>query len=375
MGKSVNPIQATLFPKADAAVLAAGNTVADLTVGQAGVFNADTGLSINAGGAGAVSRFFVAVGLDTSGDGNVDDIAKSSGQEVQKANVTGYESLCYREGVDQIVRVGDIDIVCGKDYIVKVGVRDAKAFSLYGYNPVYKSFVVPAQCCDNCEDCASGDNAEFAFSLRDRVNADPEGLFSAIVVSSNAPTVEITDREHDFTSNSPEVVITVNHDVVKKYCGIPFTYTFPRGTAFDVSFPDWDCAIPSVTEVQALGFELVSGVDAQMNEFVAQGITNSPYRITESGVQNVPAYLSNASGRYNVINLTYDVEAWGADRLYHNSANTNIYLACEDNTAGIGIATILDALLPTFAAQAAAITACDGCDEEAPSGPSGGSGE
>ena len=382
MGRNANPIPATLFPDSEQSVLAAGNTVDDLGVGQIGVFNADTGESIGAATSPMPRRFFIAEGLDTNGDGTVDDIAQSAGQGINVKDVVGYESLCYRSGLSQIVQISDIAVKCERDYLVQINIRDAEAFDTYGYNPVRKVFAVNTECCDDCgeDNCKEGNCATFAINLKDAINADPDGIFTAELfdpADSALGDEAITDAEAIALTEAqeptcPVVRITANYIPLKEYCGIPFTHTFPRGTAFDVSYPEWDCELPTATTLQELGFEEVAGKDARYEEFWAQGIEVSPYRLTESGVNNTAPYRSASNGRYNVINLSYDLEGHSGGRYYTNAAQTIIYFACGFNVGESSFANVLDNLLPGFEAQAATLNVCDGCTEDGASGPTGG---
>ena len=389
MSRNANPVPAVLFPDAEQGVLAAGNGVEDLALGQVGVFDADTNESVDASADPMPRRFYIAVGIDADGDGVVDDIARSGGQAIQRGNVISYESHCYNGCVPQVIHLDDIEVKCERDYIIKLGLIDAEAFINYGYRPVNKSFVVRTDCCNPCDEdeCNEADCRAFAVSLKEAINADPEALFTVELFNPASAGLEdtaLTDEEAlalvDGEGNTvcPVVRITSNCGSIKDFCGIPFNQTFPRGTAFEVSFADWDCAIPSTETIQDLAYEEYAGYDAKTQEFWAQGVEVGPYRITESGVQSAGPYKADVNTNYNVINLNYDVEGHGGFEYYKNAVDTTIFFECGVNTASNGLALVLDAILAApsmpLKPQAALLNACD-CGEEGENGENGESGE
>jgi hypothetical protein len=108
MAKNNDVFSIIPVPEAAADVVGAGLEVKDLTAGQLGVFDYDTGLSFVAGGAGAVKNFFVALALDTTGDGSVDEIVTSAGTHIQKKNVADTNLKCYAPGVEQVIKVHEL---------------------------------------------------------------------------------------------------------------------------------------------------------------------------------------------------------------------------------------------------------------------------
>ena len=123
MAKNNDVFSIIPVPEAAADVVGAGQEVADLTAGQLGVFDYDTGLSIDAAGAAAVKNFFVALALDTTGDGLVDEIVKSAGTHIQKKNVADTNLKCYAPGVEQVVDVVNFTADCDKQYGLKIEIN------------------------------------------------------------------------------------------------------------------------------------------------------------------------------------------------------------------------------------------------------------
>ena len=66
---TTNPVFQVLVPSGNAALLAAGSTPSSLAVGQLGIFNLHTGLSIDGTALADARDIFMAVGLNLSGAG------------------------------------------------------------------------------------------------------------------------------------------------------------------------------------------------------------------------------------------------------------------------------------------------------------------
>ena len=83
--------------------MAAGNTLDSLLLGQIGIFDARTNLSID--GAANVKDFYIAVAVDMDGDGVKDSIVKSAGQYIQGRNMTALTQKPYVAGQSMVFTV------------------------------------------------------------------------------------------------------------------------------------------------------------------------------------------------------------------------------------------------------------------------------
>lgn len=179
MAKNNDVFSIIPVPEAAANVVGAGIEVADLTAGQLGVFDYDTGLSISAAGATTVKNFFVALALDTTGDGVTDEIVKSAGTHVQKKNVTATNLKCYSAGVEQVIDVVNFTADCDKQYGLKIEINNDEKYMNYGFNQLTKTFIVKTSCCEGCESCGTGNCAELAKFLIADINNDEDGVIVA----------------------------------------------------------------------------------------------------------------------------------------------------------------------------------------------------
>lgn len=170
-------------------IASAGSEVNSLTAGQLGVFDYDTGLSIDAAAAATTKNFFVALALDTTGDGSVDEIITSAGTHIQKKNVTATNLQCYTPGVEQVIDVVNFTADCDKQYGLKIEINNDEKYMNYGFNQLTKTFIVKTSCCEGCESCGTGNCAELAKFLIADINNDEDGV---VVASAFANMVTAT---------------------------------------------------------------------------------------------------------------------------------------------------------------------------------------
>jgi hypothetical protein len=175
---SIIPIQA------DSAILTAGQQKSALAVNQVGVFDYETGLSINVAGAASVKKFFVAMAVDTDGDGVKDDYIETAGTHIQKKNVSSYLLKCLAEEQPQIIDVQNFTASCDTQYALKIEFNNDEKYMNYGFNQLTKTFVVKTGCCDGCETCPSGDCADLVAKMVAEINNDDDNLVLASAVAN-----------------------------------------------------------------------------------------------------------------------------------------------------------------------------------------------
>lgn len=246
---TTNPVFQVLVTSGNQAPLAAGNPISSLAVGQAGVFNYHTGLSVGTASAVADCQdIFVAVGLNTTGAGGgatLEDINKSAGQLIQAPNVKNYGNRCYTAPLPMIVDIGGWASKCESEYGIKLEFRNSHIYALYGFNQFTKSFFVKTGCCpDSCSPCDSGDCNDIARGLADQINAEPDHMVSASYVV-NAITATINGAP----TADANTVVTIG------------------STTYTVAVLDADTTAQAAQKI----------VDAINNT------TDSPYRATLSG--------------------------------------------------------------------------------------------
>lgn len=192
-----NPVYQVLVTSGNQALLAAGSRPDALAVGQLGVFNFHTGLSIDGSVPADAKDIFLAVGIDPNGVGSLQDINTSAGQVIQ---VQRTRALTFKGTVGplpKIVDIGGFTAKCEADYAIKVEFRNGQIYAENGYNQFTKTFTYHTGCCsDQCEPCGTGDCNELATGLVTNINLDPDLLvsasyFAALTVGTvNDPTTD-----------------------------------------------------------------------------------------------------------------------------------------------------------------------------------------
>jgi len=164
-------------------------TVDDLAAGDIGVFDYNTGKALNATTAKNVNEFFVALAVDTTGDGVKDEILTSAGTKIKAKDIQSYELKCYTAATEQVVDVHSFTADCDTEYGLKIEINTDEKYMNYGFNQAAKTFIVKTGCCEGCESCGTGNCAELTKLLIDAINADEDGL---MVASAFANVGDIT---------------------------------------------------------------------------------------------------------------------------------------------------------------------------------------
>lgn len=159
----------------------------NITDGQLGLFNYETKAAVETTWTG-VKKVFFAVGVDSDGDGTVDTLVSSLPITVGKNLVEGYEKQSYTCPKPQVKFLRWDDTNCETEYCLKINLSGVPISEALGWNVLPKSFHHETDCCDD------GDNCEtLAADLVSLINNDPDGLFTAAVVSTGDFTVANDD--------------------------------------------------------------------------------------------------------------------------------------------------------------------------------------
>lgn len=182
-----NPPSQVLPTTGNAAPIAKGNGLGSLAVGQIGVFNVHSGLSVDATSqAQDLREVFLAVGVDPAAVGSTQDIIKSSGQVIQARHVTAATLKGYVADLPKIVDVYGFQARCDSDYAIRAELRNSDVYGLHGFNQFAKTFDYHTGCCaDPCNDCGTGDAIELAVGIAANINADPDKLITATFFSNS----------------------------------------------------------------------------------------------------------------------------------------------------------------------------------------------
>jgi hypothetical protein len=388
-----NPVfQVLVAPDGDNSVLGAGLTFNDLIlggVGTVGVFSYDTNISVDDTTVVNQREIYIAMAVDSDGDGIADNVVTSAGTHIQRKGVTAYTLKCYTPEQPHIVDITSFSgIKCEDDYAFKVEFRgNSQAYQMFGFNQFAKTFAVRTGCCGPGCDCPSGDCNELALLLFNAVNADTDGIIKAEIIdyTTDGPGVDaivIADLSNYIDGTAAAdvadwVADPANADLclgirlisipskVYTYCQIPARYY--KNVQFKMivsTLQGLDCNATTTT-FQQPSFGEGQGKDIGWLEYEAGGYNGKPgpYRVGELAGIPIGNFerMSTNSGRYNQLNLMYRNESVGGWDEYKNYINTIVAAPCTaTNKLLRSIITILDAwLVDNFDALVDDIGQCD----------------
>lgn len=211
---TTNPVPQVLVTKGNQDILDAGLGVGSLLPGQMGVFNYHTNLSLSeASIVGDTRDIYLAVGLDKTGSGVLEDINKSAGQLIQVRNAKAYTIKAYVAAIEKVVQITGFKAKCETDYGVKIEFRSQRSYRLNGYNQFAKTYVYHTGCCDDgCTSCGDGDCNELSKGLVDTINTDDDKLVTAALFV-NTITGTITGAGPTSDANTTVTVGTTQYIV------------------------------------------------------------------------------------------------------------------------------------------------------------------
>lgn len=257
-----NPVFQVLVA-ANSTILAAGNGVTDLAVGQLGIFNAETNQSV-ATNAALPNKFYFAVGLPNAA-GTLGDIRKSAGELITKSLVKRVRSSAYTAGQQQVI---DIDLtnfqpVYNEDYVIRLEFQSGQTMNLNGFTNPIKSFVF------NTGTVSTGNYtlADFIDNFAAEINLDVEGLVVATNVSDTTLRLTIGSEDKEYFING----VNRRYDALRE-----FNVNWGLSQGFETG------GVYTVTSTGPV-YESGSGYDIKQLEYVAGGWIGNPgvYRTSE----------------------------------------------------------------------------------------------
>lgn len=367
-----NSTRKILVASGNAALLAAGGVVDDLAVGQLGVFDANTGLSVDET-SDSVREFFLAVGLDRDGDATQDDINVSAGQYIQRNGVVTYNFREHTAARPMILKVANYLAECGQTYGIRLEFRNQQIYRTQGFNQFTKIFTTKTEDCDGCEDCPKGDANEITLALVNEINLDKDQLVTAKAVARQAVTTAVHGTSADIAAGADisdvdiqalitfnetavdadkvftDMVLTSNNLQVRNYCDVNLLYFHPRGVFIIPSLVDGFKSRAIVTEEQELAFEEGSGYDIAQKEFHAAGdAQNKPYVVSDvTGVPINYDQFADRNEKYDQFCLEYDFTSQMEGTPYVNQLSTIIAIPNNSTVTRDSFAAVLDAQLGT----------------------------
>jgi len=366
-----NDVFKVLVTKGDSAVLGAGATIDTLAPGQIGVFDEETKLSID--GTTVVRHFFIAVGVDRDGDTVVDDINKSSGQLIQRANMRFYSFRPHTAAQPMIAELVNYVADCDTDYAFKLEFRNQEIYRIQGFNQFSKTYTFRTSCCEDCADCPSGDANEITTLLVNEINNDASGLAFAEAIARQAITIATHGTSANYAIGDvvslADVAILIAYNAgeadpllhvftdtrittvpvaINKYCDINVSYFKPRQTIIIPSLVEGFGCNGTVSITQEAAMEEGNGYDIKQKEYHSSGWGKSgPYKASTatglaiSGLE----YFADETVKYDQFALTYDQFSIAGWLEHLNNLATIIAVPETDTTTADSLVAVLDGLL------------------------------
>lgn len=372
---SVNPVYQVLVTSGNLAPLAAGNPITALAVGQVGVFNSHTGLSLGTASTPAESQdFFIAVGTNISGGATLLDVNGSAGQTIQKVGAKAYTHRNYSAQLPMIYDVTNYKINAELEYEIKIEFRNQTIYAQYGYNQFTKSWIQVGGCpvgTGTCADCStSGDCNAFTTGMIEQINQDPDKLVIADYLDyTTTPGTPVIVAAADVAAWVADpanaglclgIRLTTVPDQIDSYCNINLKYYNPRGTVILVSLQEGFVCNGLGTLVQEVKYSEGMGYDLRNLEFEAGGWNGKPgpYRVSEliGTARNGFQYFAQIGTNYSQTDISYEMKSISNGEPYWASLSTIVAIPCADTTTRNGFIAILDAIFagifPTNAGNA-----------------------
>lgn len=369
MGAKTNHPFKVVATKGNKAVIGTGKTPEDLAVGQLGVFDAYTNLSVDA--TAIPKHFYFLLAVDRDGDGVVDDYVKSAGQLIEKNLVNSVAYSNYRAHQPAIMEISDFIAKCETEYSLTIKPWNAETLTRLGYLPYIKTYHVTTDCCAECGVCGQNYCASLAKSIVDAINNDEDDLFYAEGVQTintagagGTPVYEdkvITDWDAYFASvaavnmdddttndTCPKIRITSKPNAVRSFCALPSSPAKAVGTRLEIHLNmGFECT-GKVTEVQKMIIEEGGGLQLKHREYHSLGTTEgSPYR--QSAIHGLPInehqYIIDETAKYNQIAISYErlvYSGWGE---YLDPMTTIFAVPKDDSTTYNSLKSYIDKLV------------------------------
>lgn len=378
-----NDVFKVLVTTGDQDLYAKNQALSGLALGQIGIFDAKTNLSIDETSTKPQSLYF-AVGVDKNLDGVKDDIEFSAGQNIQVANTKNLNYRPHTPAKDQVVNiVGYGDANCDADYTVKFGFENQEIFRRQGFVQFTKTFSVRTACCVGTE--VNQDGNKLSLLLRDAINADESKIFSSTIIARQAITIGthataanystgdvVTDADvaalivFNNANAGSEVYtnlkITLSSVGLQASSNVNLKYYHPRQTNVITSLLEsMTCIGGSVVVVTDVAYGEGKGYDVKQKEYHSQLNAAGPYILSEgTGTAKENIFYANATENYDQFEIASDFKTksgWGD---YVNGIRTIIAIPATSTTTRNAFAAALDVVFgglgfdPAVATTAAA---------------------
>lgn len=380
MNSQTNNLFQVLVSSGNQAILAAGNTLDNLLLGQIGIFDARTNLSID--GTANVKDFYIAVAVDMDGDGVKDSIVKSAGQYIQGRNMTALTQKPYVAGQSMVFTVTGYEGIPDEDFGLKLEFRNSQISRTQGTVQFSKTFTTRTTYIHQ-DAVPTGDANQITIDLVNQINNDNSGLATAVPIARDAITMAdhgttanytagdvmtLADAETVFNFNKTadaadrvftDIQITTVASLKNIYGDINLKYHLLRQTFVVPSLLDGFEVNGTITVTQDLVYTEGDGYDIQAKEYEAGGWNGNVgvYRtLSTSDVAKNMVYFASKTATYSQIALVYDFESVASTASYIANLYTLIAIPTTDATTKASFITALDLIAAQYGLETVAGT-------------------
>ena len=364
---------------------AAGDRISDLTTGKWGVFDYDTGLTVDISAATASVKFVVPRNFFIAymGDGTLGVSGKiytSAATHVQRDRIQYYTTNTDAAALGQTILLNEIDVESGAtatnyDYGVKLDFRgNTEVYTRFGANQASKTFMANTKCVGTGT-ASSYDGAEVVAQIAQGIANDDDQFLNVTVTgtgvagpviaadafinyvasgiagtagkwyegATNVLTTEITEAQaltgiRKGTADVTLTIVTQTFSSLYTFCNVNPKYFKQRQIAAVPSVVGGDCAWGTIAQTVAMIYERGRGYDIQELEYLDNGFGGNsagPYR--QSNLNGLPftaaSFIADKDKYYTVCALSYmnmSVAGW----MEHLNSMSTYFVLDGDATAG-----------------------------------------
>ena len=340
-----NKVMQVLVTKGNQAPVAKDKAISDLAAGQIGVFNADTGLSIDATATG-VTKIFLAVG-----NTDPEKVQFSAGQSIQKSFFRHANLKDYVAATPYVFELSGYKALNGVDYAIKLEFRNMKVYNRQGTNQFTRTYSVTTSSDENTEpilDLATKLIAEFA------LDTDISGMFTVAAYSplDNSLITDLAAFGVAHPGVAPKIRITANTFAIENYLGLNPLYIYPRQGVVLASLVDGFTSEATIATIGTPVAEQGAAYDIKQKEYKAGGWSpgkGGNYRTSSHlGYPYNKFYYNAVDGvNYMQLELIYDFYSTAGWSEYLSNLQTIVAIPTGETTTSNGLKAILNAVLGT----------------------------
>lgn len=345
MSNSTNKVyQVLVVPGTATGMVVAGKTLDELAVGQLGVFDSKTNLSINPDGSTIPENIYLAV---KNPNGTIDF---SAGQEIQAKRLISLSRKNYQGYVPFTAEIGGgflDNLKPNTDYVLRLEVHSTEILQRQGTVQYTHAIVV-----------STGEVADPKKFLQDFKSQVSSSLSTdAMFTLEIRDTVGVVDVDTFDPADAADVKIRIigSKTFTNEFYDINTRFQNVRQTTVTAAFPEGYLGAGATYTVTEAGKpEEGSGYNVRQMEYFGGGWNKRPGIYRQSSVTGLalPGFKYNAkeNGKYNLFTLSYanhSVAGWGD---YNNDIMTIVAVDSE-GAQGAGNTTALLAFLNALASK------------------------